>query len=79
MDRRQLTDAQKVLLGKKIEPDIAALARQRQPSALRQGNQDHSPFSYLRWVASSTDDRFYPGGYCFPHPVCILYDVLLSI
>lgn len=30
VDRRHLTDAQKVLLGKKIEPDVVAMAKERQ-------------------------------------------------
>lgn len=41
--RRQLTEAQKVLLGKKIEPDIAARARQREYAGKAQDPVDNCP------------------------------------
>ncbi|MBA2520000.1 MAG: hypothetical protein H0V24_10065, partial [Chloroflexia bacterium] len=37
--RRQLTDAQKVVLGRQIEPDIAAITKQRKTATLRRGDQ----------------------------------------
>ena len=45
VDRRHLTDGQQVVIGKKIEPDIAKIAKRRQLATLRRGDQDGSPLS----------------------------------
>jgi ParB-like chromosome segregation protein Spo0J len=54
--RRQMTDAQKIMLGIKIEPDIAARAEKRRIASLKQGSSIPSRSGQLSGTGETRDE-----------------------